>query len=131
MVRRFRGGGVRTQGGIETLMLETTGARSGKARQAILGYLPEGDEAWLVIAALAGAARNPAWLHNLGANPDAVIRLPDGERVDVRAETLAGDDLEAAWKRLEVDAPEFPRYRTKTDREIAIVRLRRRGTAER
>ena len=126
MVRRFSGGPVHTQGGVETLMLETTGARSGKPRQAILGFLPEGDDAWLVIAALAGAARNPAWLHNLGADPNAVIQLPDGQRVDVRAETLAGDDLEAAWKRLEVDAPEFPKYRAKTDREIAIVRLQRR-----
>jgi hypothetical protein len=31
-----------------------------------------------------------------------------------------------AWQRLETEAPEYPKYRTKTDREIAIVRLRRR-----
>ena len=126
MIRRFHRGDVRTQGGIETLLLETSGAKSGQPRQSVLGFLRGGDDAWIVIAALAGAARNPAWLHNLAAHPDATVTLPDGQRVDVRAETLAGDDLAAAWKRLERDAPEFPKYRTKTDREIAIVRLRRR-----
>jgi deazaflavin-dependent oxidoreductase (nitroreductase family) len=126
MLRSFRRGGARTQGGIETLMLETVGAQSGQARQSVLGFLPDGNDAWLVIASLAGAARNRAWLHNLAAQPDATIQFEDGDRVDVRAETLDGPDLAAGWQRLEREAPEFPKYRTKTDREMAIVRLRRR-----
>jgi deazaflavin-dependent oxidoreductase (nitroreductase family) len=126
MVRSFRRGGARTQGGIETLLLETTGAKSGQPRQAVLGFLPDGDDAWIVIAALAGAARNPGWLHNLGAHPDATVQFDDGRRFDVRAETLVGPELDAAWERLAREAPEFPKYRSKTDREIAIVRLRRR-----
>lgn len=126
MLRQFRRGGARTQGGIETLMLETAGAKSGQPRQAVLGFLPDGDDAWLVIASLAGTARNPAWLHNLAAQPDATIQLEDGRRIDVRAETLEGPDLAAAWQRLEREAPEYPKYRTKTDREVAIVRLRSR-----
>jgi deazaflavin-dependent oxidoreductase (nitroreductase family) len=126
MLRQFRRGGARTQGGIETLMLETVGAKSGEPRQAVLGFLAEGTDAWLVIASLAGAARNPDWLHNLAARPDATIELETGERIDVRAETLDGADLAAAWQRLQREAPEFPKYRAKTDREIPIVRLRRR-----
>ena len=126
MLRQFRRGGARTQGGIETLMLETAGAKSRQPRQAVLGFLPDGDDAWLVIASLAGTARNPAWLHNLAAQPEATIQLEDGRRIGVRAETLEGDDLAAAWQRLEREAPEYPEYRTKTNREIAIVRLRRR-----
>lgn len=126
MLRRFRRGEARTQGGIETVMLETVGARSGQSRQVTLGFLAEGDDAWLVIASLAGTARNPAWLHNLAAQQDATIQFKDGQRVPVRAATLEGAELTAAWERLERDAPEYPKYRTKTDREIAIVRLRRR-----
>ena len=127
MLRQFRRGGATTQGGIDTLLLETVGAKSGQPRHAVLGFLPEGDDAWIVIAALAGSARNPAWLHNLAAHPDATVQLGDGQRVPVRAETLEGAELDAAWERLEREAPEFPKYRTKTDREIAIVRLRRRA----
>ena len=126
MLRSFRRGGARTQGGIETLLLETVGAKSGQARQAVLGFLPDGDGAWLVIASLAGAARNPAWLHNLAAQPDATVHFEDGTRVEVHAETLEGADLAAAWQRLETEAPEYPKYLGKTDREMAIVRLRRR-----
>jgi len=123
MLRSFRRGGARTQGGVETLLLETVGAKTGQMRQSILGFLPDGDDAWLVIASLAGAARNPAWLHNLAAQPEATVQLEDARRIGVRAETLEGPDLAAAWQRLEREAPEYPKYRTKTDREVAIVRL--------
>ena len=126
MLWQFRRGGARTRGGVDTLMLETVGARSGDRRRSVLGYLPEGNDAWLVIAALAGAARHPAWLHNLAARPNATIELDHGRRVDVRAETLDGDDLVAAWERIAREAPEFIGYRSKTDREIPVVRLRRR-----
>ncbi|HET9346244.1 MAG TPA: nitroreductase/quinone reductase family protein [Candidatus Limnocylindrales bacterium] len=125
MVRQFRRGGARTRGGVDTLMLETVGAKSGNPRQAVLGYLPEGDDAWLVIAALAGAARHPAWLHNLAAEPEAVVQFADGRRVDVHADTLEGDDLAIAWERIANEAPEFVGYRTTTDREIPVVRLTR------
>jgi deazaflavin-dependent oxidoreductase (nitroreductase family) len=126
MLRQFRRGGARTQGGVETLMLETVGAKSGQSRQSVLGFLPDGQDAWLVIASLAGAARNPAWLHNLAAQPEATVQFEDGQRVDVRAEMLAGADLAAAWRRIEREAPEYSKYRAQTDRDIAIVRLRRR-----
>ena len=126
MLRSFRKGTARTQGGIATLMLETVGAKTGQLRQSILGFLTEGDDAWLVIASLAGTARNPAWLHNLAAQPEATIQLEDGRRIGVHAETLDGPDLAAAWLRLETEAPEYPKYRTKTDREVAIIRLRSR-----
>jgi deazaflavin-dependent oxidoreductase (nitroreductase family) len=127
MLRKFRKGGARTQGGIDTLLLETVGAKSGQTRQSVLGFLPEGDDAWVVIASLAGAARHPGWLHNLAARPDATVQFEDGRRLEVRAETLRGAELAEAWQRLEREAPEFPKYRTKTDREMPIVRLRRLG----
>jgi deazaflavin-dependent oxidoreductase (nitroreductase family) len=126
MLGQFRRGGARTQGGLPALLLETTGAKSGETRHAVLGYLEDGPDAWLVIAALAGAARHPAWMYNLARQPDAVVEFKGGRRVDVRAETLEGDQLAAAWARIGVDAPEFVGYRSKTDRELPVVRLRHR-----
>ena len=128
-VGQFRRGGSREVRGIPTLILETRGAQSGQTRQAVLGYLAEPPDAWLVMASTGGASWNPAWLHNLAKDPDAVIDLGDSTRIDVRAETVAGADLEAAWRRIEVEAPQYAGYRTKTDREIPVVRLRRRATA--
>ncbi len=100
MLWQFGRGGARTQGGVDTLMLETVGARSGKPRRLVLGCLADGDDAWLVIAKLAGAARHPAWLHNLAAQPDATAQFDDGRPIDARPETLEGEDLGAAWARI-------------------------------
>lgn len=125
VVRQFRRNReARTQGGLHAFLLETTGARTGQPRQAVLGYLEEPDGSYLVIASAVGAAHNPGWLHNLAARPEATVEFGDGRRLAVHASTLAGEELERAWARIAVDAPEYVRYRSKTDREIAVVRLR-------
>ena len=93
----------------------------------MLGYLEESGVSWLVIASLAGTARNPAWMHNLAKHPEATIEFGDSRRVDVVAETLHGPQLEEAWRRITADAPEYVKYRSKTDREIPVVRLRARA----
>jgi deazaflavin-dependent oxidoreductase (nitroreductase family) len=121
MFRRQRGG--RTQGGVPALLLETIGARTGEVRRAMLGYLEDGPDAWLITASLAGTARNPGWLHNLGKTPTATIEFGDGRRVRVTATTLAGPEREAAWRRIETEAPEYAKYPGITDRQIAVLRL--------
>jgi deazaflavin-dependent oxidoreductase (nitroreductase family) len=113
----------KTGGGIQTLLLETRGAKSGKTRNAILGYLEDGADAWLVIASLGGAARQPGWMYNLAKEPQATVEFYGGRRIEVVARTLGGDDREAAWARIEREAPEYAKYLKKTDREIPVVRL--------
>ncbi len=119
-----RGGGARTQGGVPTLLLETTGAKTGATRSAAVGFLEDGADAWLIIASLAGTARNPAWLHNLARNPSATVEFGDRRRVRVEATTLAGDELAAAWKQIAVEAPEYAKYLKVTDRQMPVIRLR-------
>ena len=126
VLRQFRRHEMRTAGGIPGLLLETVGAKSGQSRKAVLGYLEEGAGSWLVIASTAGAAYHPAWLYNLAKQPEATIEFEDGRRIPVRAETLEGQELEAAWARIATDAPEYAAYRSKTDRDIPVLRLRQR-----
>jgi deazaflavin-dependent oxidoreductase (nitroreductase family) len=125
--RRNKGG--RTQGGVPTLILETTGAKSGETRYAMLGFLDEAPDSWLVVASLAGSARNPSWLHNLARKPEATIELADGRRTRVSATTLVGAELDAAWQKVAVEAPEYAKYLSVTDRQMPIVRLRAVGAA--
>ena len=125
--RRNKGG--RTQGGVATLMLESTGARTGETRLAMLGFLDEAPGRRLVIASLAGSARNPSWLYNLARNPEATIELADGRRLRVSATTLEGAELEAAWQKVAVEAPEYAKYLDVTDRSMPIVRLQELGPA--
>jgi deazaflavin-dependent oxidoreductase (nitroreductase family) len=124
----FRRRPQKTSGGIQTLMLETRGAKSGKPRYAILGFLEDGPSAWLVVASAIGSSHHPHWLYNLARDPHVTIEFYGGRRVEVDAETLAGAELDAAWKRLEAEAPEYPKYLSKTDRQIPIIRLTERST---
>lgn len=126
--RRNKGG--RTQGGVATLILETIGAKSGETRYAMLGFIDEAPGSWLVVASLAGSARNPGWLHNLARNPEAAIELAGGRHVRVSATTLAGTELEAAWQMVSAEAPEYTKYLSVTDRAMPIIRLRELDTPE-
>jgi len=123
--RMFRRGMIKTGGGIPTLLLETRGAHTGKLRHSILGFLEDGPSAWLVIASLGGASRQPGWLYNLAKDPHATVEFGGGRVVEIDAETLSGADLAEAWKRIEIDAPEYAKYRSKTDRDIPVLRLRK------
>jgi F420H(2)-dependent quinone reductase len=75
---------------------------------------------------MAGARYHPAWLHNLAKDPEATIEFKGGSPIPVRAESVQGTDLEAAWARIGQEAPEYVKYRSKTDRELVVVRLRER-----
>jgi deazaflavin-dependent oxidoreductase (nitroreductase family) len=124
--RQFRRrGGAQTQGGLHALLLATRGAKSGQIRHAVLGYIEETPDSWLVIASAVGAARHPSWLHNLAKDPEATVDFGDGKAIGVRAESVEGSELPAAWDRIAVDAPEYVKYRSKTDRDMPVVRLRR------
>ena len=122
MFRRGKGG--HTPGGAPTLVLESIGAKSGEKRHAVLGYVEEAPGSWLVMASLAGSARNPHWLYNLARRPEATIELASGRRVLVTATSLAGPDLDEGWRKFSAAAPEYAKYLTVTDRAMPIVRLR-------
>lgn len=93
-------------------------------RRAILGYLEDGPNAWLVIGSKGGAPTNPAWVHNIADEPSATIVMADGTRVPATGERLSGDDEQRAWARIAVEAPEYVPYRSRTQRQIPIIRLR-------
>src|SRR3954467_2316480 len=80
--------------GVPTLLLRTTGRRSGATRTNSLVYAMDGDD-HLVVASNGGADRNPAWLHNLRANPDVEIQIAR-ERRTATARTVQPSDPEYA-----------------------------------
>ena len=124
MFFRMAGSRAKVQGR-PLLLLETTGAHSGRPRRTTLGWFPDEGSAtksWLIVASNAGAASHPNWFFNLARHPEAVIDA-GGERVAVRAQTLEGEERERAWRRVIALAPGYGKYTTDTDRQIPIVRL--------
>jgi deazaflavin-dependent oxidoreductase (nitroreductase family) len=122
MIRRVRTGG-RFLGGMDGLVLTTVGRRSGIERQSPVSWFPGPDGSRLVVASAGGAPGNPAWFHNLAANPDRVRVEVGGETFDVTADQLHGDEREEAWRQITAAAPRFEAYQRKTDREIPVIRL--------
>ena len=109
--------------GLPILHLTTVGARSGLPRTVPLGWFPDGENRWLVVASTGGAARHPDWYVNMAKNPDQVWIQLGKRRVRVRPESLRGAEREEAWQRVVAATPTYGDYQKKTDRVIPVVRL--------
>ena len=120
-VSRFRRKGKMM--GFTGLVLTTVGAKSGAERTNPVGWVPGPDGSWLIVAAANGAARNPAWYHNIAAHPDEVRIEVDGRQIRVVAEQLHGADRAEAWQQIAGSVPRFAQYQRKTDRELPVIRL--------
>lgn len=107
---------------LPSLVLHSTGARSGLARDTVLMCAPERGRGYLVAGSNFGRPDHPAWTANLLAHPDAAVTVR-GRRVPVRAELLAGTEREAAWKELEDGMPGFRDYERLAGRELRVFRL--------
>lgn len=105
------------------LVLTTIGAKSGAERTTPVGWFPGEDDSWLIVASAAGAAKNPAWYHNIAAHPDQVHIELAGRSIAVTAEQLNGADREKAWQQITTVVPQFARYQERTDRQLPIIRL--------
>ena len=60
--------------GVATLLLRTTGRRTGQMRTNALNYFEEGGR-YIVVASRGGSPNPPAWFLNLQANPAVEIQI--------------------------------------------------------
>jgi deazaflavin-dependent oxidoreductase (nitroreductase family) len=111
--------------GMDLLYLTTVGAKSGQKRQSTVARFADGDDAWLVVASAGGAARHPAWYHNIAAHPDQVWIEFGGKQMHVTPTQLEGDARAQAWQRITQSQPRYLGYERKTDRAIPVIRLAR------
>lgn len=125
MYRRSGGKGPSSRMGFPVVLLTARGAKTGRTRTTAVGGFPDGENAWLVVASLAGAARHPAWFLNLAAHPDDLWLEVGKERLKVRGESLEGTERAEALARIAKISPRYGSYQNMTDREIPIVRLTR------
>ena len=107
-----------------TLVLVTLqGARSGRRMTLPLEYL-ELDGVVHVFATAGGAPRNPAWYHNLVANPEVTVEYGT-ETFKAVARELSPDQRDRVWQALVDRKPRFAEYEHKTDRVIPVFALER------
>ncbi|MGW7432107.1 nitroreductase family deazaflavin-dependent oxidoreductase [Streptomyces sp. NPDC054861] len=106
------------------VILTVRGARSGLPRATPLACMPEPGGTWLLVGSNFGREGHPAWTGNLLKHPDAEIDWR-GEVVPVRAELLAGEEREAAWRAALVFWPPYATYQARVERQIRLFRLTR------
>jgi deazaflavin-dependent oxidoreductase (nitroreductase family) len=121
--RRTNGKILSRMRGKPTLLLTTTGRRTGRLHTVPLPYFADGDT-MIVVGSASGAERHPAWVLNLIANPRVTVQyLADSG--PAQAEVLDGDERKAMWARITAEAPWYAGYQQLTSREIPLVRLTR------
>ena len=109
--------------GVQTLILTTTGRKSGEERSTPLIYGNEGDNP-VVVASKGGSPEPPAWYRNLAEDPDVQVQV-GANRFPARARTATPDEKPALWPMMADIWPQYDEYQEKTDREIPVVVLER------
>jgi len=109
--------------GVPTLLLTTTGRRSGEARTAPLIYGRDGDR-YIVVASRGGAPAHPHWYQNLVARPEVRVQVM-AEHFNARARTATPAEKPAFWKTMVAIWPPYEEYQQRTTREIPVVIIER------
>jgi proline iminopeptidase len=108
-------------GPLPSLLLATTGRKTGRARTVPLIYA-ETEGGFVVVASRGGSPQHPDWYLNLVADPNVSIRVAT-EVYDATARTASPDERGALWQRMAEIYPPYNDYQSRTEREIPIVIL--------
>ncbi|MGI8549225.1 MAG: nitroreductase family deazaflavin-dependent oxidoreductase [Dehalococcoidia bacterium] len=109
--------------GVPTLLLTTTGRRSGEQHTTPLIYGEEGGR-YLVVASRGGAAQHPQWYRNLVAHPEVRLQV-NAERFRARARTATPEEKPPLWKLMAKIWPAYDEYQARSPRSIPVVILER------
>jgi deazaflavin-dependent oxidoreductase (nitroreductase family) len=104
-----------------TIGLTTRGRRSGQAREVTLYAFSDGDRL-VVVGSLGGAARDPAWVHNLRAEPRATVRRATSSEAVVATE-VDGPERDRLWTLVTEAFPLYDTYQRRTMRRIPLFVL--------
>jgi deazaflavin-dependent oxidoreductase (nitroreductase family) len=114
--------------GVPSLLLRTTGRRTGLTRTSALVYARDGD-GYVLVASRGGSDSPPGWLHNVGAEPAVDIQVGRARWPAIARVVHAGDaDYARLWKLVnDKNYGRYARYQTRTERKIALVVVTPKG----
>lgn len=118
--------------GARTILLTTTGRRSGKPRTVPLYAFPVAGQpdgvpgSWAVIGSRGGSREIPAWFRNVEIEPRVTVQV-DRRIVPSRAREAAGEEYEAIFAQAAAIYPGYRLYRRESPLHIPIVVLEPEG----
>ena len=105
-----------------TVLITTTGARSGRRRQASLAFLWKGDD-MVVIASKGGHVNHPGWYHNMKAHPEVHVLYEGGDE-DRIAREAEGEERDALFSEMSGLYTNFAAYQERAPhRTIPVMVL--------
>ena len=108
--------------GVPTLLLTTTGRKSGMLRRTALIYGIDGDD-YVIVASKGGHPTNPLWFENLVEDSNVEIQV--GPQI-IQAHASVITDVsryQRVWDQMATIWPGFNEYKEKTSRLIPLVAL--------
>ena len=105
--------------GATTLLLTTTGRRSGEPTTTPLIYRRDGENV-VIVASQGGRPEHPGWYRNLAKEPEVEVQIK-ADRIRGSARTAEGEERERLWKLMAEMWPAYDEYQTRTDRVIPVV----------
>jgi len=108
-------------GALPTLLLTTTGRKSGEPRSLPLIYGTTGGS-YVVIASKGAMPTHPAWYLNLVARPECQLMV-GAKAVSARARVAEGEERERIWDQMAEIYPPYLDYQKATERRIPVVVL--------
>lgn len=110
--------------GVPTLLLRTTGRKTGQTRTAALVYAKD-DESYIVVASKGGAEVSPGWFFNAKANPEVEVQFGRSRRKATAEPIEKGNpDYDRLWTLVnQKNGDRYNQYQRKTSRPIPLLRL--------
>lgn len=113
--------------GLPTIMLTSTGAKSGLARTMPVAGIPlegvHGSDIGVVGTNFA-QPKSPAWVFNLSAHPQCTVAWKDRSEPAIAVEVTDPDEREALWRKATEVYVGFAAYRQRINhREVRMFRL--------
>jgi deazaflavin-dependent oxidoreductase (nitroreductase family) len=109
--------------GAPTLILTTTGRKSGEERSTPLIFGRSGDD-HVIVASQGGRPQHPHWYRNLVEHPEVGVQVK-ADKFRARARTAEGDERERLWREMNEIWRHYDEYQTRTSRVIPVVVLER------
>ena len=106
---------------LPTLLLTTTGRKTGEPRALPLIYGEYGDS-YIVIASKGGMPTHPVWYLNLEAKPECELQV-GAKHVAARARVIEGEEREKIWDQMVGIYPPYVDYQKATERRIPVIVL--------
>ena len=119
LLRATKGRICTTAGVVPTLLLTTTGRRSGRQRTTPVMYVEDGDR-FVVSSEDFGQSRSAAWPLNLVADPRATVQV-GAAVIACRARLLDDEEADRYWPKLVREWPAHEAYRARSGKRHTFL----------